>query len=149
MDQTPKQAARQRKKLLGSVHRVAKQIHSSAKRESAHRQQILRQTAHFEGSLDSVEDSVVTGWAWDQQHPNICLTVAVYGDDQLLGTALADRFRPDLASAGIGDGNHAFVFRIPGKLSEGKMHSIEARCAGTDFLLHGSPVRLTVLKGKS
>lgn len=66
-----------------------------------------------EAEIDAVESGRVYGWAWDPAEPEKRQTVAVYCGDQILGTVLADRHRVDLATRGIGDGRHAFVFDVP------------------------------------
>jgi hypothetical protein len=65
------------------------------------------------GFIDLVTPSVIAGWAQNTRHPEtpVCLDIVVGG--RLIGQVLADRYRPDLQDAGIGNGSHAFEFDIP------------------------------------
>ncbi len=64
--------------------------------------------------IDDVQDGRVRGWAWCAEHPDmpVCLDILVDGD--LAGQVLADRYRRDLALAGIGAGCHGFELAVPG-----------------------------------
>jgi hypothetical protein len=64
--------------------------------------------ADFNGYHDVGNCSVVAGWAWDSNQPTTPVSVDIYVDGTLAGTAQADTFRQDLLDAGIGDGNHGF-----------------------------------------
>jgi hypothetical protein len=45
----------------------------------------------------------------------VCLDI--YAGSELVGQVVANRFRPDLAAAGIGDGRHGFEFVPPEELA--------------------------------
>jgi molybdenum cofactor biosynthesis enzyme MoaA len=60
------------------------------------------------GYIDKAEHSTVMGWVWNSDHPDQRLTVDAYLGAKIVGSAVADQLRPDLASAGIGDGRHGF-----------------------------------------
>jgi len=92
----------------------------------------------MQGSLDSVVDWYVSGWAWDPQQPSqfLCLDLIVNGKS--VGVVQADRFRLDLLRAGIGDGFHAFRFRIPpGYRVQDCQVSVQERLSRIE--LQGSP----------
>jgi len=66
------------------------------------------------GSLDRVDpDGTVEGWCWSPDEPALARPVAVLVDGIEMGRLLSDQSRPDLVSAGIGSGRHAFVLRLP------------------------------------
>jgi len=60
------------------------------------------------GYIDKAEHSTVMGWVWNSDHPDQRLTVDAHLGAKIVGSAVADQLRPDLASAGIGDGRYGF-----------------------------------------
>jgi hypothetical protein len=60
------------------------------------------------GHLDFFTVDLLTGWAWDPARPDEPVDVAVLDGEQVVLRFKADRFRQDLAKAGIGNGRHAF-----------------------------------------
>jgi RHS repeat-associated protein len=65
------------------------------------------------GFIDLVDACSVQGWAQDCDHPDVPVCLAIHDGETLLGHALASGYRADLAQAGVGNGHHAFVFRLP------------------------------------
>jgi hypothetical protein len=65
------------------------------------------------GSIDAIREDVIEGWAQNDNEPEapVCLDIFIGG--RCAGRALANRFREDLAEAGIGSGRHAFRFELP------------------------------------
>ncbi|UVO52287.1 hypothetical protein M0208_17870 [Sphingomonas sp. SUN019] len=89
------------------------------------------------GALDGIEDG---GWAAGWAHAACNTkpqTVDIWIDGALIGAVVADQFRDDLDRDGSGD--CAFWFGIPEALLDGREHEIDARYAGTNRSLHGSP----------
>jgi hypothetical protein len=82
--------------------------------------------------------TVIGGWARDARHPDapVCLTVIAGG--RVMGEVLANRYRGDLAAAGIGHGRHAFAARIAA-LPAGA--AIELRRAADGALLAAIPMK--------
>jgi hypothetical protein len=80
------------------------------------------------GHLDLCGPKLVEGWILDAQNPKRRIHLQVFAEDVLLGECIADRLRPDLREAGMGDGHCAFSFAIP------------ARSVVTDF----SKIRLRI-----
>ncbi len=64
------------------------------------------------GRIDLADAGRVSGWAWNQARPEQRLEVQIWHGQELLGTTLADRERGDLKRNGIGDGCHAFQFKL-------------------------------------
>jgi hypothetical protein len=82
--------------------------------------------------------TVIGGWARDASHPDapVCLTVIAGG--RVVGDVLANRYRGDLAAAGVGHGRHAFAARIAA-LPAGA--AIELRRAADGALLAAIPMK--------
>jgi hypothetical protein len=56
---------------------------------------------------------IIEGWAQNEAHPEAPVCLDVYADGRLIGQALANLYRADLAGAGLGSGRHAFAFTPP------------------------------------
>jgi len=65
------------------------------------------------GYLDSVADGYVAGWVFDPDNAGVPVSVAIHVNGRRILTTRADEYRPDLASARIGDGHHGFGVRLP------------------------------------
>jgi hypothetical protein len=70
---------------------------------------------NYDGVIDGILGGRLYGWCrkvgWLQP-----VELEIFANDLLIGTFPADRFREDLADAGIGNGSHGFAFdfdRIP------------------------------------
>lgn len=75
--------------------------------------------------LDGVSDGRIFGWAWDPTDPTVRLELAVSVDGRRVGSVVADRERPDLREAGIGDGRHGFELTLPSKVADGRRHAVD------------------------
>lgn len=95
------------------------------------------------GYLDRADCSALSGWAWDSGRPDAAITVALFADGNPLAEVTADRFRPDLPAAGIGDGRHAFEVPLPVRLLDGEGHEISARFKDAPVELRLSPRAIT------
>ncbi len=92
------------------------------------------------GYLDHADCSVIYGWAWDSAQPSTPVNIDLYEGDNYLTTVAADQYRPDLASAGFGDGRHGFTLSTPAALRQSAgPYSLRAVISGTDFQLLNSP----------
>lgn len=83
------------------------------------------------GNVDHLGPSPLMGWAWSSARPAARLTVEVSIDGRPAGRAVADRHRPDLEAAGIGDGRHGFELDVAGALALASEQRLEVRCAGS------------------
>lgn len=72
-------------------------------------------TSKFIGSIDSLDNGVVLGWASSTEEPS-ALEVAVYCDESLIGVGIADIYREDLKEANIHQGKHAFRIEVDSEL---------------------------------
>jgi hypothetical protein len=62
------------------------------------------------GYVDRVSTDLIEGWAQNVDHPEAPVCLDIYAGGRLIGQVLANRYRADLAQAGIGSGHHSFVF---------------------------------------
>lgn len=68
----------------------------------------------IQGLVDNATADRLYGWAWNASSPDERLAVELRIRDEPVAQAVADRMRPDLARAGIGDGRHAFEIPLTG-----------------------------------
>jgi Spherulation-specific family 4 len=97
----------------------------------------------YNGFLDAVTCDIIDGWAWDSSQPNSPINVDVYDGTTLIATLPADKFRPDLQPAGIGNGYHAFHVPLPAGLIDKQAHSVSVKFSGTVIDLDRSPKSIT------
>jgi hypothetical protein len=100
-------------------------------------------TGSFEGFLSTVTCQEMRGWVWDRSKPNTPLTVEFFAENTAIGTIEAKNFRQDLKDAGKGNGEHGYVFPTPEAAKTGSELRISAKVQGSDYLLKGSPIKLT------
>ncbi len=96
----------------------------------------------FAGSLDEANCTNIAGWAWDVNNPNKTVSVDILDGTTLIATVPASSFEASLASAGIGNGYHAFNYPPPSSLEDGAAQSITVRISGTTANLSGTPQSL-------
>jgi phytanoyl-CoA hydroxylase len=101
----------------------------------------------FEGYLDRIVSGWVCGWAWDSALPEDAVEIDVYVDGVRHTTASAELYRPDLETAGKGNGRHAFEVDLSERLRDEQEHQVSVRYARTAFDLRGSPQRVTAGPG--
>lgn len=56
----------------------------------------------LEGHVDRIENGWVFGWAWNSDSPNDPIEVEIYVDGKRQATAMANLYRADLETVGIG-----------------------------------------------
>jgi hypothetical protein len=81
------------------------------------------------GTLDSIANGVVYGWALHPSYPESQVEIHVYIDGAypqgtFIGNAYTDTVRDDVNSAYAVEGKHGFRFQIPEKYNDGKNHNI-------------------------
>ncbi len=94
------------------------------------------------GMFEAVGPDGVTGWVAELGDLSRRVGVSLLVDGAVVATGVADRARPDLAAAGLGDGAHGVVLALP---AAGQEREVGLVVAGTGLHLAGSPV--TVLAG--
>ncbi len=65
------------------------------------------------GYIDVVSSERIAGWAQTAEHPEVPVCLDIYAGGRLIGQTLANRYRDDLAGAGLGSGCHSFDFTPP------------------------------------
>lgn len=87
------------------------------------------------GSIDLCDGKVIEGWVYAEEAPLHRFTLQVLAGENEIGTCTADRFREDLAAAGIGgSGNVAFHFDIPPFMSIDPS-TLRLRLVGSDVFM--------------
>ncbi len=125
----------------GKSHLIRAQIVGSKAELANSPLQVTIPTPKLElGRLENVSSSEISGWAWNPSAPDSPVSVEIYSDDTDIGTVVADLYRPDLKSSGLGNGNHQFRFPLPTSLKDGKPHLVRARIAQTTVELSNSPL---------
>ena len=95
--------------------------------------------AVLQGYHDGAGCNTISGWAWNASDPNNPINVDIYDGTTLIATVPAIQFRPDLLSAGIGNGFHGFSLTVPQSLKNGFSHSIRVRFPGATIDLNRTP----------
>ncbi len=68
-----------------------------------------RRASALRGYVDDIGPRCIEGWAQDVDAPEAPVCLDIYAGGKLLGQALANLYREDLAAAGLGSGRHAFT----------------------------------------
>ncbi len=76
----------------------------------------------------------------DAARPGVPVELELVLDGEVVGCFTADRHRPDLEQAGLGDGRHAFQVQMPGGLSLHDERTVALRRVGDGAAVPGSPV---------
>jgi len=92
------------------------------------------------GNLDLVDpDGVVEGWCWAPDEPGSRRVLSLLIDGAEAARVICDEFRPDLVSAGVGDGAHAFLVVLsPEQRRPGQNCIISLRDAVTQQMVGGT-----------
>lgn len=103
------------------------------------------QPPSYDGWVDQVGCSTISGWAADRNRLNTSISVDILEGSTLLGTVLANGVRGDVGT-NLGDnGAHAFAWVTPTSLKDGRDHTITVRPAGSATVLGGAQIlRCTV-----
>ena len=96
----------------------------------------------LQGQIDLADRDGVRGWAFDPLFPARRQHLRVVDNGVTLGEIVADQPRPDLASAGIGDGAFGFAYRVPGGFSPHVAHRVRVLRAADSQELARSPQHL-------
>ncbi len=91
------------------------------------------------GHVDSIEDGFVSGWLMNKLDNQVRCTVVAVNDGQIISETIANLYREDLFSLGIGDGRYAFRLNIPFVIMNDEVEILEKT---TGARLIGSPVKI-------
>ena len=94
------------------------------------------------GWLDSANAQSISGWAYDKDSGNNCISVHIYINNQFYASVIANKTRQDLVLANVTPNpEHGFVFSVP-ILPEGShkinVYGIDSE-GGSNNELNGSP----------
>jgi hypothetical protein len=90
------------------------------------------------GSVDAVSTTEVLGWAYGPGRNDPILVQAVL-NHEILGEALANQYRPDLAAAGLGDGHSGYLIKLYRPVDPLYLPFIRIRLDGGDAELPRAP----------
>lgn len=93
--------------------------------------------AEIEGLVDNANEHRLYGWAWNSADPAEQLRIELRLGGEVVVSAIADRMRPDLAKAGIGDGQHAFELPLRPEWAQRHrdLHIVARAADGTEIPL--------------
>ncbi|MDD2796340.1 MAG: hypothetical protein PHE40_10925, partial [Acidocella sp.] len=83
------------------------------------------------GYVDVAGPRRCAGWAQAEAAPEAPVCLDIFVDERRAGRVLANRYREDLRTAGLGSGNHGFELDLP----EGLHGTIEVRRASDQAVL--------------
>lgn len=81
--------------------------------------------AGIRGFVGALGADAVAGWAWNPAAAGTHLAVELRLNRQAVASTRADQFRPDLARAGIGAGDHGFILRPRHSLNAAELQRLE------------------------
>lgn len=84
---------------------------------------------HAAGFADTMTLYEIRGWAWDPDHPNDPVAIELLDGDTVVLKVLADLYRVDLDTNGIGNGRHGFVIASPAAIFQHSRHFVRVRRA--------------------
>lgn len=137
------------KELTRDLHRLRAQAPDRSRVPRAVFQRIARLAAWakgnrpLDGHLDEVSHTKICGWARDPARDRP-VRLRVFDNDVPIGEVIANRYRADLAEAGIGNGRHAFELIVPGGLSPSVHHTIRVQRLEDATELRQSPREIGV-----
>src|SRR5882757_11390606 len=85
------------------------------------------------GAIELATTELIQGWIYSDAGPVRDLVIVALSGQDCLGTGRVDVFRPDLADAGIGDGNCGFSFPIT--VRPDSVDSVVVKLDGSDAVL--------------
>ncbi len=95
----------------------------------------------IDGAVKIGDDGLLEGWVWNKLRRAEPISVGLFEGENLLVTAIADRYDPKLHSEGIGTGAHGFSVRIPA-FYDGEPRILSVRALPSGVELAGSPLAL-------
>jgi hypothetical protein len=91
------------------------------------------------GCIDVIRARLVAGWAQNPLRPEIPVCVDICLDGAIIAQGLANRHRPDLATAGLGSGHHSFSVELPESLTRAQQARLEVRRSSDHALVTRAP----------
>jgi hypothetical protein len=82
------------------------------------------------GHVERLCDGKLEGWVMDCANPNTPVELEVLVDGEIVATALANRYRPDLDRAGLAGGRCAFTLAMPAAAEDISQVEVRRRSDG-------------------
>lgn len=98
----------------------------------------------FEGYVEVIGSQQAIGWAWNASCPTERVQVTARLGGEIIGELIADDFRPDLLTAGIGDGYHAFKLSFERTLSQEELAAVIIQANGGAYVVPIAPNAIKV-----
>lgn len=95
--------------------------------------------AEILGYVEGLDRRHVSGWVWRRDTPNQPVAIEVIVDGKAVVRCIADRYRADLAAAGVGEGYHSFVVSFPPQIQLIGVSKLSVRIVGTEIDLPWVP----------
>jgi hypothetical protein len=89
----------------------------------------------IQGTIDRCEPGLLSGWVIDHDQPGQRIAMQVVCAGAVLGDCVSDRFRPDLATAGLGDGHHSFEYELPLNMPRVALRAVRLRLSDSHAYL--------------
>jgi hypothetical protein len=86
--------------------------------------------------VDRIVQGKLRGWAMVVDQPKVKANVHLRVNGKIVKNGVANRLRPDLVKAGIGDGHHGFEIDIGSAVTSDAL--IEVTAGNADFVLPNS-----------
>ena len=113
----------------------------------ATRSMFYRPAMLIDGAVALRANGDLEGWAWNKFRPNDALSVGLFDGENLLVTAVADKYDPKLAAEGVGSGAHGFALRPPA-FYDGEPRMLSVKALPSCVELAGSPVLIPLHVGR-
>jgi glycosyltransferase involved in cell wall biosynthesis len=91
-----------------------------------------------EGHVDSLTSRGASGWAWMPSAPNLAVPIEAVLDGKVIGRAVADRMRKDVAASGRGSGRYGFRLVFDEPMTRDKKPQLRALGSGEPTLLQSA-----------
>jgi hypothetical protein len=88
----------------------------------------------MQGSVDLITAQGAVGWIFCR-HAEEAILVEARLQGRIIGEARAERFRPDLTSAGLGDGHHGFEIAFVDEVATALLPGVTVHPSGGDVVL--------------
>ena len=106
---------------------------SSSDREAISK---LHPVMELTGNIEVFENGRLTGWAIDICNASKPVELEVYENNRKIGDGIANLFREDLKTSGIGSGNHGFSIPLESVIADGETHKVQVIESNTSTLLN-------------
>lgn len=94
---------------------------------------------NYAGHFDGVFGRLAMGWAYNPNDVSEAVQIEAIFDGRVVANTTATHFREDLATNGIGTGNHHFKCLLPIELFDGQARKIHIRIKGVAINIPGGP----------